>query len=265
MSRGSAIPNRALLLPLGGRKSKPGFGERPSALERALQIGLLALNRLAANFVRHFNGRSDDQHHPGEWPGKLKKVPGVFEGMRVLGKNMEGDNRAAAAASQNNRPRFGKIARATRTIGGKGHVVALAELRGKHGEPAQAAAGRASIGGGKAQPLKRAAEDLAIEIRAGHGRDAAMAPPPHGEENCLMPEGINAAAIPGVQAIDVLPAQHFVSQGGADHAGEGICRGGNNGNLRTTSEGKLFWPRIVGAWALSFTPGRRLGQLRHAL
>src|SRR5438105_11968006 len=74
-SRCSAIPNRALLLPLGGRKSKPGFGERPSALERALQIGLFALDRLAADFVRHFNGRNDDQHDPGEWPGKLKKVP----------------------------------------------------------------------------------------------------------------------------------------------------------------------------------------------
>ena len=119
--------------------------------------------------------------------------------------------------------------------------------------------------GAKAQPREGAPQDLPIEIRAGHGHHAAMAPPPHSQENRLVPKRINAAAVLAVHAIDVLPSQDFIAQGRPDGAGEAVCRGRNNRDLGATESGKLFGPGIIDAGVVVGGVRRRFGQLGHAL
>ena len=81
-----------------------------------------------------------------------------------------------------------------------------------------------------------------------------------------MPERIDAAAVLAVHAVDVPPAQYFVTQGRTDDASEGVGASGNDGNLSAPEAGKLPRLRVVSApGALIFEFLRQLGQLRHAL
>src|SRR5260370_2497393 len=167
---------------------------------------MLSFNGVAAGAVGEFNRGTDDQHNPGEWPGKLEKVPSLFEGMSVFGKKVKGDDRAPTAPRQNNRSGFGKVARPAGAIGGERYVMSMFEVRCQHREATQTAARGTPVCGGKTKPFESAAQYLSVEIRAGHVSHAAMTPPPHGQENCLVPEGIDAAALLTMHPVDVLPA-----------------------------------------------------------
>src|SRR5260370_35476153 len=113
---------------------------------------MLSFNGVAAGLVGHFNRWTDDQHNPGEWPGKLEKVPSLFEGMPVFGKKVKADDWAPTAPRQNNRSGFGKVARPTGAIGCERYVMSMFGVRRQPQEATQTAAGGPAECGGKTNP-----------------------------------------------------------------------------------------------------------------
>lgn len=60
-----------------------------------------------------------------------------------------------------------------------------------------------------------------------------------------MPEGKNATAAGGIDALDVLNAEYFIAQRGAEGANDGVDRGGDEGNLYAARPGKARKPGVV--------------------
>src|ERR1700722_283670 len=175
---------------------------------------------------------------------------------------MNGGNRAAGAAGENQRAGFGNVARAARAIGGKGDVFSGFELVGQRHQAFNRSARRTSLRGAETEAFDDAAGPLAVEIYGVHDHHAAIAPDPGGGEDAAVPERADAGFTPLGNLNGVVDSHDFEADGGADQADDPVNRPGDDWNLHPAPAGKWrqwdFGRRIC-AWAAGWRGGFRVG------
>src|SRR5215471_6281517 len=210
---------------------EPAFRDVTDAFQFLLHFVVFGFERGGVRVLRDFDRRREDDYCTAKRSREQKMVPGFFERLTVLDADMEDRDRAARTSCKHDRTGLGDVARSAGTVDGEGTVLPFLDALGDHGQTAQAAAGRATVRGGEAEPLDDLASPLTVEGCGVHDHDAHVPRPPGNGNDDTVPEGPDAAAARGVNLLGMVPAEDFKAQRWTEYANHGVNQGGNDRNL----------------------------------
>ena len=213
-----------------------GFGKFTDAVERVLQLLLIAFELGVGRILGHRNEFAEAQQHTRKGLRDDQSVPGSKH-PRSVDRHMKHGHRNAGGARQRNRSGFHLVAWATRTVESKSHRPTFLQRTSESEQGAHGVAAAGAFNRDESKFANDAPHVFAIVTVATHYPDAKIAEKIAGGNLAGVPEGGDQRALPR-SLLSTFLAREADSQRRAQQADDSVSRKNDDTQNDSLAEGE---------------------------